>query len=173
MDRRRHRHRPHLQTRPIGITARAADVRRKGEKASSKSNDAQPRRQEDCASLGISARPGWQQERSCAVRLPAAAQPAASYLWDHSTGSTRGTTTRASLQRITSSSPQRGYVYYAPIGTQPPTPNHSEGEFPALPVSRVASLPVSLILKGTDVHLNNPDLQAKLDRWVTETATAA
>jgi len=24
-------------------------------------------------------------------------------------------------------------------------------------------------LKGTDVHLTNPDLQAKVDRWVTET----
>ena len=27
----------------------------------------------------------------------------------------------------------------------------------------------SRILKSMDVHLNNPDLQAKLDRWVTET----
>ena len=27
----------------------------------------------------------------------------------------------------------------------------------------------SRILKGMDVHVNNPDLQAKLDRWVTET----
>ncbi len=25
------------------------------------------------------------------------------------------------------------------------------------------------ILKSMDVHLNNPDLRAKLDRWVTET----
>jgi hypothetical protein len=28
---------------------------------------------------------------------------------------------------------------------------------------------ISRILKGMDVHVNNPDLQAKLDRWVTET----
>ena len=27
----------------------------------------------------------------------------------------------------------------------------------------------SRTLKGMDVHLTNPDLQAKLDRWVTET----
>ena len=27
----------------------------------------------------------------------------------------------------------------------------------------------SRILEGMDVHLTNPDLQAKLDRWVTET----
>jgi hypothetical protein len=27
----------------------------------------------------------------------------------------------------------------------------------------------SRILKGMDVHLDNPDLQSKLDRWVTET----
>jgi hypothetical protein len=25
------------------------------------------------------------------------------------------------------------------------------------------------MFKGMDVHLNNPDLQAKLDRWVSET----
>jgi hypothetical protein len=27
----------------------------------------------------------------------------------------------------------------------------------------------SRIVKGMDVHVNNPDLKAKLDRWVTET----
>jgi hypothetical protein len=27
-------------------------------------------------------------------------------------------------------------------------------------------------LEGVDLHLNNPDLQAKLDRWVTETGRA-
>ena len=27
-------------------------------------------------------------------------------------------------------------------------------------------------LEGMDLHLNNPDLQAKLDRWVTETGRA-
>ena len=27
----------------------------------------------------------------------------------------------------------------------------------------------SRILKGMDVHLTNPDLQAKLDRWMSET----
>jgi hypothetical protein len=28
---------------------------------------------------------------------------------------------------------------------------------------------VSRTLKSMEVHLNNPDLQAKIDRWVTET----
>jgi hypothetical protein len=28
-------------------------------------------------------------------------------------------------------------------------------------------------VKGMDVHLTNPDLQAKLDRWVTETGRGA
>lgn len=36
--------------------------------------------------------------------------------------------------------------------------------FPVLPHFRL-----SRILKGMDVHVDNPDLQAKLDRWVTET----
>ena len=36
--------------------------------------------------------------------------------------------------------------------------------FPVLPQRRF-----SRIVKGMDVHLNNPDLQAKLDSWVTET----
>lgn len=28
---------------------------------------------------------------------------------------------------------------------------------------------LSLIVKGMDLHLNNPDLQAKVDHWVAET----
>ena len=38
--------------------------------------------------------------------------------------------------------------------------------------SRFFQLPRSLsfpYLEGMDVHLNNPEIQAKIDRWVTET----
>ena len=33
----------------------------------------------------------------------------------------------------------------------------------------LASLRVFAYLEGVEVHLNNPDLQAKIDRWVAET----
>jgi hypothetical protein len=36
-------------------------------------------------------------------------------------------------------------------------------------VSGVAPLPIFAYLEGMDVHLTNPDLQAELVRWVTET----
>jgi hypothetical protein len=38
--------------------------------------------------------------------------------------------------------------------------------------ARLASEPLFPYLEGMDVHLTNPDLQAKLDRWVTETGRA-
>lgn len=34
---------------------------------------------------------------------------------------------------------------------------------------RVAATEGFPYLRGMDVHLNNPDLQAKIERWVTET----
>ncbi|SPE33879.1 hypothetical protein SBA2_810027 [Acidobacteriia bacterium SbA2] len=42
-------------------------------------------------------------------------------------------------------------------------------EIPSSAFFAVAQDPVFPYLKGMDVHLDNPDLQAKLDRWVTET----